>query len=219
MVAHYREAAGWEASVAHGTFGIHARLFGRRRGDCGRIADVIRCVHLFSRPNDPATNHGGFGKAERTQANTNANIQNRPLGTPRRPSRCAGRGCRGGCGRGWCENEGRCRCPPKGTFGECSFARAISAAAGSASPPEELAIPASAGADLCASRPRLCPGVSVRVWRNLVMLQGFHRRQWAARESKTLAKIWRTTRRTEQDKPRHPRRAALARVRRVGPSR
>ena len=109
-------AGGWEASVAHGTLGILARLFGRRHGDRGRIADVIRCVHLFSRPDDPATtpatNYGGFGKAERPQANTNADIRNRPLGTPRRPWRCAGRGCGRGCGRrGWCENEDRCQMP------------------------------------------------------------------------------------------------------------
>ena len=134
MIAHYRGVAGREASVAHGTFGIHARLFGRRHGDLGRIADVIRCVLLFSRPVDnPATNHSDGGRAERTQANNNADIQNRPLGIPRRPWRSAGRGC--------CENEDRCRCPPKRKYGECNVARAIWASAGSASPREELGIP------------------------------------------------------------------------------
>ncbi len=132
-----RRAAGWEASVAHGTFDIPARLSGRRYRDPGRIVDVIQCVLLFSRPVDnPATNHSDGGKAERTQANSDADIRNRPLGTPRRPWRSAGRGC--------CENEHRCRCAPNGTYGECNFARAIWASAGSASRREELGIPTSA---------------------------------------------------------------------------
>jgi hypothetical protein len=176
MVAHYQRAAGWEASVAHGTFGIHARLFGHHQRDRARVADVIRCVPLFSRPgDDPATDHGEFGKAERTQANSNADNRNRPLGPPRRPGRCAG--------RGGCENKDRRRCPPQAPYGECSLARAISALAGSASPHQEPGIPASA--ELCAPRPGLRPGVSIRVRPNLVMLQGFHRRQLAARASKT----------------------------------
>jgi hypothetical protein len=167
MVAHYRRWRGWEAAVAHGTFGIHARLFGRRHRDGARIADVIRCVPLSSRPVDnTAANHSDFGKAERTQASSNADIRNRPLGTPRRPWRCAG--------RDGCENEDRRRCPPQAPYGACNFARAILASAGSASPRQEPGIPTSA--KLCAWRPGLCPGVSLRLRPNLVMLDRLHRR-------------------------------------------
>ena len=210
MVAHYREAAGWEGSVAHGTLGIHARLFGRRYRDPGRIADVIRCIPLFSRPVDnPATNHSGFGKAEPAQADNNADIRYRPLGTPRRPWRCAG--------RGWSKIKTAADARRKAHMANATSREQYR---------HRLDRQARAKSRAYPQAPNFAPRAlgyaqdfSIRVRPNLVMLHRLHRRQLAARETKTLGKIRQTTRRTAQDKPRHPRRAALARVRRVGPSR